>query len=159
VTLEICLLTSGEAERVARGRQARVAEDRPWADEYPLEGDGRACLAYLSQLRSQDVDSNPFGYHQVVLDGIAVGGIGFHGPPQDGVLEVGYGVVPAVRGRGVASGALRLILGLAVELGGIRKVYGRTTEDNVDSQRVMLAAGMTPAGRDRDLLNFELELG
>lgn len=194
--MDICLLTAGEARRVANGRRDK-AVDRPWAKGYPLEGDKRACMAYIGQLAvepggraglrasgsgaagsglrplapwarkatdagttSQDsaASTNPFGYYQIVVDGTAVGGIGFHGPPRDGVVEVGYAVVPRVRRQGVASGSLRLLLDIAVELPGVRVVCGRTTADNVASQRVMQGAGMRLVGRDPDFLHFEVEL-
>jgi RimJ/RimL family protein N-acetyltransferase len=157
---EIRLLSRGQAERVAKGPQARNAVlDAPWAPGYPLEGDTRACAAYLSQLQSKGAEtSTPFGYYQVLVDGVVVGGIGFHGPPVDGVVEIGYGVVPSARGQGVATNALRLLLDLAGEMDGVRRVCGRTTEDNVPSQRVMVAAGMQVVGRDPDFLHYELEL-
>lgn len=157
VDLHIRLLTRGEAERVVRGSHGRdPASDLPWADEYPLEGDSRACVAYVSQLRRST--SSPFGYYEVVLDGVVVGGIGFHGPPVDGVVEVGYGVVPSVRGQGVATAALRQVLDLAVHLDGVTRVCGRTHEDNVASQKVMLNVGMQLVGRDPDFLHFELDV-
>src|ERR1700729_4486947 len=49
VELDICLLTAGEARRVANGRRDK-AVDRPWAKGDPLEGDKRACMAYIGQL-------------------------------------------------------------------------------------------------------------
>jgi GNAT superfamily N-acetyltransferase len=202
VELDICLLTAAEARRVANGRRDK-AVDRPWAKGYPLDGDKRACMAYIGQLavtpgtrgsggqrggsgdgaesggatglrpivpwprraggtRAESQDgaavSSPFGYYQIVLDDTAVGGIGFHGPPRDGVVEVGYAVVPRARRQGVASRALHLLLDMAAALPGVRVVCGRTTADNVASQRVMLGAGMRLVGRDPDFLHFEIEL-
>jgi RimJ/RimL family protein N-acetyltransferase len=102
--------------------------------------------------------SSPFGYYQVLEDGVVVGGIGFHGPPTGDVVEVGYGVVPDVRGRGVATEALRMLLNLIADMEGVGRVVGRTEETNVASQRVMLAAGMELVGRDPDFLHYELDL-
>lgn len=160
MTLTLHLCTVGEAERViARRRDA--ANDPPWASGYPLEGDARASVAYLSHLApfTGSTGSSPFGYYQVLEDGVVVGGIGFHGPPNGNMVEVGYGVVPVARGRGVATRALRLLLQVAVGLDGVRRVVGRTEETNVASQRVMMAAGMQLVGRDADFLHFEIDLG
>ena len=44
---------------------------------------------------------------------MVVGDIGFHGPPEPGpraVVEIGYAVVPAWQGRGVATRACALML-------------------------------------------------
>ena len=143
---------------IARRRDA--TSDPPWIDGYPLDGDVRACVAYISHLPtvSGSGESSPFGYYQVLENGVVVAGIGFHGPPNGRVVEVGYGVAPAARGRGVATDALRLLLRLASGLDGVRRVVGRTEEANVASQRVMMAAGMLPAGRDADFLHFGIDL-
>ena len=129
----------------------------PGRNGYPLDGDARACAAFVNQI-SPGTSTNPFGYYQIVIDGVVVGGIGFHGPPRDGLVEVGYGVVPDYRRRGVATEALRRLLELAVGLDGVRRVCGRVGEDNVASQKVMAAVGMQPVGRDSDFLHYELEL-
>jgi RimJ/RimL family protein N-acetyltransferase len=153
------LATRGIAKRITRGRRDPKV-DPPWAREYPMEGDKRACLAYLRQLPvlGGASRSHPFGYYQIVVDGAIVGGIGFHGPPRDGLVEIGYGVVPDARGRGVATAALQLILGVAASYQQVRRVCGRTTPDNVASQKVMQAAGLRPSGRDPEFLHFEIDL-
>jgi hypothetical protein len=159
VDLSIHVTTRAGARRVARARRDPDA-DFVWADGYPLEGDRRACEAYLSQLPvlGGGSRSSPFGYYQIVLDGEVVGGIGFHGPPRDGLVEVGYGVVPSVRRRGVATCALRQFLQLAAGLDGVNRVFGRTNHDNIASQKVMLAAGMVNVGSDEEFLHYETTL-
>ena len=157
--LSVELTGRAVAKRVARRRRDDRL-DPPWAAGYPMEGDQRACQAYLRQLpiMGGPARSNPFGYYQILLDGAVVGGIGFHGPPRNGLVEVGYGVVPAVRGKGVATEALRLILKLATGFDDVRRVCGRTSPDNVASQRVMLSAGMRFVGRDPEFLHYEIEV-
>jgi RimJ/RimL family protein N-acetyltransferase len=159
VVLALHLCTRAEAERVlARRRDA--ANDAPWSAGYPLDGDARACVAYLSQLpiRAGADGSSPFGYYQVLEDGVVVGGIGFHGPPTRNAVEVGYGIAEEARGRGVATQALLLLLEVAAGLDGVRRVVGRTEESNVASQRVMLMSGMRFMGRDPDFLHYEIDL-
>lgn len=159
VDLSVELATRGIAKRISRGRRD-LRVDPPWAEGYPMEGDKRACLAYLRQLPviGGASRSHPFGYYQILISGEVVGGIGFHGPPRDGVVEVGYGVVPGVRRQGVATEALRVILELARGFDQVSRVCGRTTPDNVASQRVMLSNGMQLVGRDPDFLHYEVDL-
>jgi len=157
--LSIQLATRASAKRVTRGRRDERGDPR-WATGYPLDGDKRACLAYLRQLpvMGGPSRSSQFGYYQILLDDVVVGGIGFHGPPRDGLVEIGYGVVPSVRGRGVATEALRMVLKLAGSLDEVKRVCGRTSPDNIASQHVMLGAGMRFAGRDPDFLHYEIDL-
>ncbi|MDA8046992.1 MAG: GNAT family N-acetyltransferase [Actinomycetota bacterium] len=159
VDLSISLATRSVAKRVTRGRRDS-RDDPPWADGYPMDGDRRACLAYLRQLPviGGSSRSQPFGYYQIMIGGRVVGGIGFHGPPREGLVEIGYGVVPSVRGQGVASEALRMILEVAAGFEQVKRVCGRTTPDNVASQRVMLSVGMEMVGRDPDFLHYEVDI-
>jgi RimJ/RimL family protein N-acetyltransferase len=159
VELALHLCTRAEAERVL-ARRRDEAHDAPWMTGYPLDGDARACLAYISQLSiaAGPAGSSPFGYYQMLEDGVVVGGIGFHGPPQANVVEVGYGVAPDARGRGVATQALISLLDVAAGLEGVQRVIGRTEETNVASQRVMLAAGMRFVRRDPEFLHYQIDL-
>lgn len=154
VQLALRLLSRAEAERVAAGRPA--VGDPPWAEGYPLDGDVRACVAYASRMGETE-ESDPFGYYQLTLGGEAVGGAGFHGPPAGGVAEIGYGVVPSARGQGIATAAVLELLEVAARLGATR-VVGRTTAENLASQRVMLAAGMRHTGCQGGWLCFEVDL-
>ena len=158
VDIQLRLLTRAEAERVIRRRHD--PEDPRWADGYPLDGDSRACASYVRHLPAGGGpgSTDRFGYYQISENGTVIGGIGFHAPPSDGVVEIGYGVVPGARGRGVAKEALRRIIDIA-ESAGVVSVVGRTSEDNVASQRVMESAGMAKTGRDSDFLHFERRLG
>ena len=158
--LSIQLATRGVARRVTR-RRRDDREDPPWARGYPMEGDQRACQAYLRQLPviGASSRSHPFGYYQMLLEGVVVGGIGFHGPPRDGLVEVGYGVVPSARGRGVATQALRLLLDVAARYAEVDRVCGRTSPDNLASQKVLMAGGMRYVGRDPEFLHYEMDIG
>jgi ribosomal-protein-alanine N-acetyltransferase len=70
-----------------------------------------------------------------------VGDIGFHGPPSpERAVEIGYSVVPAWRGHGVATRACALILQQAWE-DGADSVVAETDDGNVASQAVLLRNG------------------
>ena len=76
-----------------------------------------------------------------MVDGVVVGDIGFHGPPSpEFAVEIGYSVVPACRGRGIATRACALILQQAWQDGAFT-VVAETDADNVASQAVLLRNG------------------
>ena len=100
-----------EAQRI---RDRRPAPDDAWADDYPFDGDIDALTALLGATEDGG-DPRPFGYYQLRVDGRAVGGIGFFGPPQDGEVEIGYGLAPSARGHAYAAEALRAMLTIATQ--------------------------------------------
>lgn len=90
--------------------------------------------------------------------GIAVGGFGFSGPPDlSGTVGFGYGLIPAARGRGLATAAVRLALSHAQEWGATRAVAD-TDESNVASQRVLKNAGLVEVRREGTLVYFQRSL-
>jgi RimJ/RimL family protein N-acetyltransferase len=76
----------------------------------------------------------------------------------DGVAEVGFGLHPAARGRGMMSAALRLVRDHAFDVRGLRLLRWRAVVGNWGSRRVAAAAGFRFDGRVRQLLNHRGEL-
>lgn len=123
---------------------ASVEQRPPWHPEYPLPDSIDAIAMLFASHRAMlgAVDESPIWWiHQMIVDGVVVGDIGFHGPPgPELTVEIGYSVVPAWRGRGVASRACALIVRQAWQ-DGADTVVAETDADNVASQAVLLRNG------------------
>lgn len=87
-------------------------------------------------------------------DGLAIGGIGFHGPPADGEAEIGFDLIAGARGQGFATEALRLLSTWA--LSRVDTVVCTTEVDNVAAQHVITRAGYTRVASPNELLRYEL---
>ena len=116
----------------------------PWHPEYPLPDsiDAVAMLfaAHGAMLGAIN-DSPAWWIHQIVVDRVVVGDIGFHGPPSPELaVEIGYSVVPAWRRRGIATRACAVIMQQAWQDGAFT-VVAETDADNVASQAVLLRNG------------------
>ncbi|HVU73350.1 MAG TPA: GNAT family N-acetyltransferase [Mycobacteriales bacterium] len=138
---------------------ALLAGDRrpDWHPEFPADGDITAATHFRVQADS-DGDPQPFGPRLIALDGVVVGMCGVtRGPDERGTVEVGYGVVEAVRHRGVASRALRALVEELRELE-VRRIVATTEQDNVASQGVLVQAGFHIVGEDAELVLWELDL-
>jgi [ribosomal protein S5]-alanine N-acetyltransferase len=116
----------------------------PWHPEYPLPDsiDAVAMLFAAHGVMLGAINDSPAWWiHQIVVDGVVVGDIGFHGPPTPELaVEIGYSVVPAWRGRGIATRACALIVQQAWHDGAFT-VVAETDADNVASQAVLLRNG------------------
>lgn len=87
----------------------------------------------------------------VVEDGVVVGHGGFHEPPgPDGVVELGYTVVPSARGRGVATAVVGLLLEQARATDAVHVVRGCTSPVNHASQAVLRHHGFVLVGDAMD---------
>jgi hypothetical protein len=81
-TTRLILHAIDEAE--AKGIYARTPGPKDkWATDYPFEGDLVAVDGFL-RTTEQHGEQRPFGYNQVSRAdlGLAIGGVGFKGPPQ-----------------------------------------------------------------------------
>ncbi len=126
----LILVTPDDAADMLAGRhQAR------WHPDYPRRDDVDAA----SLVRPGAAD--PWGPRHVVHDQLAVGGIGFFGPPVDGEVEVGYGLVEAVRGRGLVAEGLAALLAATDALG--VRVRASVEPANRAGLRVLAIAGFT----------------
>lgn len=128
-------------EAVVQGR--RLAN---WADDFPAAGD----VFIAGGLHRGEIDQVQrcggevlWGHHQVVetTSGLVVVGVGFHGPPTAGEVEIGYGIVPTRQGLGYATEAVNTLVSLALTMPEVVAVVASTDADNVASQRVLEKAG------------------
>lgn len=129
-------ITLAEANAMLEGKRREG-----WAEGYPREDD----LDAVRMMREPDAWSPRHIVRR--RDGLAVGSIGCFGPPdEDGVVEVGYGLVAPARGGGlmtdVLSGMCR-----ALEAAGLT-VAAHTAPDNVASHRVLARLGFRHEGQD-----------
>jgi RimJ/RimL family protein N-acetyltransferase len=73
-----------------------------------------------------------------------VGFGGFNGPPgDDGIIEIGYSLVPAREGQGYASEAVAALLAWAVADARVRTIIAYTREDGRASQRLLQKQGFS----------------
>jgi ribosomal-protein-alanine N-acetyltransferase len=92
--------------------------------------------------------------------GEAIGEVGTKGTADaDGVVEIGYGLVPGARGRGLATEAVGALVDHLLSLDGITGVTAHTAMDNVASQRVLAKTGFRRIGTswtrdDGDLITW-----
>lgn len=75
---------------------------------------------------------------------VVCGSVGFKGAPDaDGVVEIGYSVLPAHQGRGLATEMVETLLRWAWARGCVRHVVAETTRNNLASIRVLEHTGFT----------------
>lgn len=85
--------------------------------------------------------------------GRAVAALGTKGyPDADGVVEIGYGVTPADRGRGLATEAVGALTAYLLGEPAVRMVTAETEVGNLASQRVLEANGFVRDGAFGSLL-------
>ena len=134
--LRLVVIGPAEAKAMIGGRR-----EPGWHPDFPLPDD----LDAVSLVRA---DGAGWGPRRIVrINGeLTCGTIGFTGPPApaaDGVLEaeVGYGLVPDARGRGVVSEALAALLRETDRLG--VRVRAGVRPENAASLRALAKAGFT----------------
>ncbi len=82
--------------------------------------------------------------------GCIVGSGIFKGEPDEGRVEIGYGIAEVCRRRGHATAAVRAMVAIASAEPGVRAVHAETAVVDVASRGVVQKAGFTHAGRRDD---------
>ena len=87
-----------------------------------------------------------------------IGSAGYKGPPVDGTVEVGYGIVADQRRKGYASEAVRGLLRHAFERPDVRRVIAETYPSLIGSIGVLRTCGFRsiPGGSEPEVIRFEI---
>ena len=139
---ERLLLRPVTAEHVAAVTAGRRLAG--WAPDFPSEGD--EVIAGMLDRNGVPVGPDTVFGQRLVVErdtGLVVGGIGLFGPPENGRVELGYGIVESRRGRGYATEAARAMVQLALDLPGVTEVVAGVDPANAASVRVLEKAGLT----------------
>jgi len=163
------LITTDDAPALAELQRLNRAFLAPWE---PVRGDGYFTEAGQRAAIEQALTEHEQGRSlpQVILDDGAgiVGRITLNGIVRGAFqsCSVGYWVSQSVTGRGMATAALRQIIGVAFGELGLHRIQGETLLDNAASQRVLerngfARIGMAPeylkiAGRWQDCILYQL---
>jgi RimJ/RimL family protein N-acetyltransferase len=156
IETERLILESISPELAGRIVSGRKLETDRWHPEYPFEDE----LVPLRGLASASAPDPFFTMYLIRrrLDGLAIGGFGFFGPPDEtGQVEFGYGLVAGARGAGLATEAVVGGLEVAAERGALAAAAD-TELTNQPSQRVLEKAGLVETHRDAELVYFRRSL-
>lgn len=108
-------------------------------DAWP-DADLPGVLASYAKLIEAYPDKIGWGVWLFCRDGVVIGDGGFHGPPKDGRLQIGYSIVPEHRRRGYATQAVKALCGWAAQRGA-RSILAHCDLDNPASARVLEKCG------------------
>jgi RimJ/RimL family protein N-acetyltransferase len=145
--LALPLITAEDVAAVIRGPRPTS-----WAPDFPADGD-RVIARLLMRIGAPGGPGALFG-HRLVRErasGLVVGGVGFFGPPEEGRVEIGYGIVASRRRRGYATEAVLAMLELAFAQPGVSEVIAAADPRNTASIRVLEKSGLldqSPRGEE-----------
>ncbi|MBU2225310.1 MAG: GNAT family N-acetyltransferase [Gammaproteobacteria bacterium] len=102
-----------------------------------------------------------YGWYAINIDPVSatrslVGSGGYFGPPDsDGVVEIGYSVLPEWQRRGYATEIVKTLVAHAVRFEKTTRVIAHTAPENEASKKVLLSNGFTEVGMDEGNLRYE----
>ena len=100
-----------------------------------------------------DPDAAPFLLRMAVLrdEGVVVGSAGFHDRvDDDGMIEIGLGIAPAYRGRGLAQELLHGMWRWVITTPGVRTLRYTVAPDNAPSQAIIRKLDFAYRGQQQD---------
>lgn len=108
---------------------------------------------WLARLRAS-VTADPWAHGFAVVHREScsvIGNVGFREPPNEqGMVEVGYGIVPGFQGQGYATEATEAVVRFAFESGRARLVRAHTLLTSIASMRVLAKCGFERIGEVED---------
>ena len=108
---------------------------------------------FLEQIEAAPDTSGWWGWyallHDPAADVLAASG-GFMGPPNNGVVEIGYSVLPQFQRRGLATEMMQALVAWAAQHPGVTQIVAEVDAENEPSRRVLVALGFVEAGAGRE---------
>ena len=107
-------------------------------------------LAMLAGLAGQIAEAFSPAAWLIVADDQLVGLLSATAVPDDGRLQIGYGIAPGAQGRGHATAAVAALREWALRDHRLRALLAETRTDNIASQRVLERNGFVKIGERLD---------
>ena len=153
--LELILLTTSLIDDLLAGRrqEAQVEGGFVMPSNWPDEHDSAFLRMRREQIRADPQTEVWLARAMVASEDPSrsmIGHIGFHGPPREGTLEMGYTIFPAHRRRGHACEAAAGMMDWAMREHGIRKFILSISPDNTPSLAVAERLGFQRTGEQWD---------
>jgi [ribosomal protein S5]-alanine N-acetyltransferase len=132
--------------------------------EWPPELYDRAAIEWTLRRLEAQPDAGAWSMYYIVRhagDGAArtlIGVCGYKGPPMDGAVEIGYGILPTYQRQGFATEAVAALLALAFGDPAVRRVTAETYPHLAPSIGVLEKSGFTFAGpgSEEGVVRYEL---
>lgn len=114
-----------------------------WAPDFPEPINIEVARGWLLRAERGLAPEPPFGDYLIRAraESLVVGGIGCHGSPVNGLVEIGYDVVPSRRRRGYAKAAITRLVEILSAHPAVLGIVAQVNPANEASQRALLAAG------------------
>ncbi|GAB2671730.1 GNAT family N-acetyltransferase [Paenibacillus thermoaerophilus] len=125
------------------------------SETYPA---GEHIVEYMENLK-KDPELFGWGVWLVTLaeNDQAVGDIGFkRKPDHQGTVEAGYGILPEMRNKGIATESVRALLNWAFSSPQVKKVVAECDQENMPSIKVLEKLGMQRTGVKNGMVQWEL---
>lgn len=144
--------TLADAERILAGE---VDPHDGWEGGYSFVDEPELIDEYVAAVRDGG-DPAPFGPYLVRrgAHGLAIGGVNLFAPADDGAVEFAFGLVPAVRGQGLAVHAVAAALAL-IRTTGATIARAEAEVSNTPARHALMSAGLVEVGRNGDSVVYE----
>lgn len=91
---------------------------------------------------------------------LIIGSAGYMGKPDnEGIIEIGFGIIPGKRGNGFCSESVRALLKWGLCRNGVHTIIARCEKSNTASQKTIARLGFKFIGTDDGLMKWELKNG
>ena len=114
------------------------------------EADAELKKAYTEMLEGCLRHPNQWEWYSMWMielrDGTHIGDLCFKGFGENGVVEIGYGILEEYQRQGYATEAVGEAANWALQQPGVRRVEAETEPNNRASQRVLEKCGFLPSG-------------
>ncbi len=138
-------------EKVIEGSNVLATHLRVNVPEGWTEFEVAPFVYVLDILKSNPGDAKWWNWLAILdPENILIGTCGYKGPPVDGIVEIGYGVISVYRGIGLATEIAAVLIDNAFYFPEVMRVIAHTLPEENASVKILRKCGFSYAGEDVD---------
>lgn len=84
-----------------------------------------------------------------------IGSIGFLGEPVNGVVEIGFGIIPSKRKNGFCEESIHALCNWAIKSTNVQTIIAHCNTENIASKNVLIKCGFLITNETNGLIEFE----
>jgi ribosomal-protein-alanine N-acetyltransferase len=127
------------------------------AKGWPIPDLAEALPEFVAMFRADPLLPEWMGFIIHREEKLLIGDMGFKSrPSEEGVAEIGYGIVPSYQRKGYCFEAVSALVAWSWQYPELKKITAECEPDNFGSIRVMEKLGMKRIGLENNLLKWEL---
>lgn len=151
-SLEVAEAAIADKSQIKKLLNVKIPSDWHWSEVEEV-------LPFFAQLAADPLQLGWGAWLMIhTRENTIIGDLGFGGKNEQGIVEMGYNVLPAYQNQGYGFEAVQALVNWALTQPNLHKIIATCPQDHLASKRILEKVGMQLKSCEEGLLKWEITL-